>query len=132
MVILRKFSVFLIPVLFGLSGCASQMMEKYIGQPIETVMLDNGPAAHVFDMPDQTRIYQWTAVKSYTAPVHVDTSETSKENAAKGSSKSESSTIITGGQTTNTTCVYSYYTRWNPYTSSYYVTGFRQPSFECE
>ncbi len=128
----RLLSVFVI--CFTLAGCASQIIQNYIGQPIQSVMLEYGPPANAFDMPDKTRVFQWVMHQSYTTPVHVNTYGNANiyGSGSYANAWMTSNSTITGGETINSKCVYSLYSRWNKKDKSYYVTGFKKPSIMCE
>ena len=51
-----------------LSGCASQIMQRYIGQDAREVVVDYGPPANAMDMGDGRRAFQWVMDSSYTTP----------------------------------------------------------------
>ncbi len=125
-----------------LSACASQIMQSYIGQPVQAIMLDYGAPSNAFDMPDKTRVFQWSMSTSYITPINVHTtgnvntlgSGTAIGNSFHGSANSwmNSNTQITGGQTYNNNCVYSMFTKWNEKDKTWYVTGFKAPKLMCE
>lgn len=117
-----------------LAGCASQIMQGYVGQPVQNVMLDYGAPQNAFDMPDKTRVFQWEMSDSYTTPTHVNTYGSGSAYGYGNSANvwMTSNSTITGGQTINSKCVYSLFARWNKKDQSYYVTGFKKPNIMCE
>ncbi len=127
-------ALFIIVAFLTLTGCASQIMQAYVGQPIQTVMLDYGPPANAFDMPDKTRVFQWMMNQSYTTPIYVNTygSATAMGTGNIANGWMNSNSTITGGQTFTSTCVYSLFTKWNKKESTWYVTGFKKPDLSCE
>ena len=56
-----------------LTGCASQIMQGYVGKDVREVMLDYGAPANAFDMGDGRRAFQWVIGSSYTTPVSAKT-----------------------------------------------------------
>jgi hypothetical protein len=126
--------ILVITICLTLSGCASQIMQSYVGQPVQNVMLDYGPPQNAIDMPDKTRVFQWVMNSSYTTPVQVNTHGTGSAYGYGNHASvwMTSNSTITGGQTINSQCVYSLFTRWDENTKSYYVTGFKKPDIMCE
>ena len=51
-----------------LAGCASDIMKNYIGQPVETVILDYGPPSTILDIGRGERAYQWRKVSTNVVP----------------------------------------------------------------
>jgi hypothetical protein len=89
------------------SGCASTVMEGYVGKDITEVILAEGPPMNKLVLPDGRTAFQW--------------------------SKTVSSISINqyGGYGHNTDCVYTYFAKENR-EGSYTVTGFQSPELECE
>ncbi len=113
-----------------LTGCASQIMNSYVGKDVREVMLDYGPPANAFDMGDGRRAFQWVMNSSYTTPTTATTTGT--VNSYGSSSWVNSNTMITGGQTITSNCVYTLFGRWNENTSGWSVTEFKKPNLMCE
>jgi hypothetical protein len=113
-----------------LVGCASQIMKSYVGKDVREVMLDYGPPANAFDMGDGRRAFQWGINSSYTTPATATTTGT--VNSYGASSWVNSNTMITGGQTINSNCVYTLFGRWNEKTDGWFVTEFKKPNLMCE
>lgn len=114
-----SFTVFLI-------GCASQIMESYVGKSIVEPMLDYGRPVEVFDIGPNKRAYQWEITSSGVVPITTPTTAT-----IYGS----------GGwaNVTTTTTTYSPYSKTCRYTllasragEEWIVDGFRKPKFGCE
>jgi hypothetical protein len=124
-------SSFLTLMLFG---CASQIMQGYVGQPIQTVMLDYGPPVNAFDMPDGQRVFQWTQDVSQTTPVNVNTTGNVNTLATGYGATSwvNSNTVITGGQTYTDTCIYSLFANWDKKQKVWIISGFKKPKLMCE
>lgn len=80
-----------------LSSCAAQM-QGFVGQPLESVMIEYGPPANSFDMPDGTRVFQWIRPRIIS----------SSPTALRGP---YGRTTIIGGHTTSLTCVWTMYAR---------------------
>lgn len=126
--------MFLISMLLVLSGCASQAMQSYVGHPVQEVMLEYGPPANAFDMPDKTRVFQWKMEDHYTAPTRVNTYSTGNTYGAGNSSSiwMSSNSTITGGETYSQECLYSMFAKWNKSQKTYIITGFKKPDLMCE
>ena len=57
--------------LLSLSACASQIMQGYVGKPIQSAMVDYGPPVNAFDMGDGRRAFQWVMNQTYIMPTNV-------------------------------------------------------------
>ena len=125
---MKKLSMLLIILL--LNGCASQIMRDYIGKDVREVMVDYGPPSNAFDMGDGRRAFQWVIGSSYTTPTNATT--TGSVNTYGSTSWVNSNTTITGGQTVNSSCIYTLFARWNERTSGWVVTEFKKPKIICE
>ena len=112
-------------VLSLLAACATEIMQGYVGQPVEMVQLDYGPPSNIIEMPDGTRAYQWNINSSGVMPM----------------TNYNSGTVYGGGTTAN---YYGTTTTYVPYESnclytlfaskqgrSWVVTGFREPNLMC-
>lgn len=97
--------------LLSLAGCASQIMQGYIGQDVREVMLDYGPPANAFDMGDGRRAFQWVMQNSYSTPTTA--SSTARVNNYGYSTWVTTNTTITEGRTVNSKCVYTLFGRWS-------------------
>lgn len=51
-----------------LSGCASSIVEGYVGQDITSVAIQHGLPANVFDLPDGRTAFQRNITSSYAVP----------------------------------------------------------------
>jgi hypothetical protein len=129
-------------ILLIFTSCASKIMQTYIGKDIRSVVIDYGPPANAFDMGNGVRVFQWINQTSYTTPQYITTHSYIYGNSntyGKGGYSSSymsgwinSNTQITGGQTINSTCIYTFFTKWNKIKKAWIVTGFKQPSLMCE
>lgn len=137
-----KISLIVIFTMILLSGCASKIMQSYVGKDVREVVLDYGPPSNAMDMGKGIRAFQWTKSSSYTTPTYVSSSGT---GTGYGSSYTygnytnynmntyvNTNTVIRGGQTINSTCVYTLFARWNKGRNGWIVTSFKKPDFLCE
>ena len=125
-----------------LAGCASQIMQGYVGKDMREVMLDYGAPANAFDMGDGRRAFQWVINSSYTTPTYATTTGTVNTtgnayaigNNVYGNANSwvNSNTVITGGQTINSRCVYTMFGVWSELKKGWDIVGFKQPRLDCE
>ncbi len=117
-----------------LSACASSIMQSYVGKSVQDVMLDYGAPDNAFDMPDGRRVFQWVKESSYTTPINVHTSGrgTGSVYGRNITSWTSSNSVITGGQTVKSDCVYSLFAEWNKSVKAWYITGFKKPNLMCE
>lgn len=107
-----------------LAGCASDIMKNYIGQPVETVILDYGPPSTILDIGRGERAYQWRKVSTNVVP-----GSTSGEikDTRRGTRYEET---VRPGYVEEQECFYTFYARWS--SGRWYVTNFRKPKLECE
>ncbi|ATG42635.1 hypothetical protein PhaeoP30_00754 [Phaeobacter inhibens] len=110
----------------AISGCASQVMQSYVGKSITEPILDYGPPINTVDLPDGQRAFQWSITQSGVIPI-------TSNNTATVYSGGTSATAI-GTSTTyapySTPCVYTLTAKKNG--KDWIVTGYRQPSVWCE
>lgn len=111
---------------FGVVGCASQIMQGYMGKPLQEVMLDYGPPSNAFDMPDGSRAFQWVMNYSTTTPTQVRTSSIPVGNVWY------TNTQITGGQAISGECIYTMLARWDQAQNAWIFYEFRPPSMMCQ
>lgn len=126
---MKKISL-LILVAASLIGCASQIMQNYVGKDVREIMLDYGAPANAFDMGDGRRAFQWTIGSSYTVPTTAIT--TGSINTLGTATWVTSNTTITAGQAINSTCLYTLFAKWNEGTKGWFVTDFKKPNLMCE
>lgn len=93
-------------------------------------MLDYGPPANAFDMGDGRRAFQWVIGSNYTTPVSATTTGT--VNTYGPTSWVNSNTMVTGGQTINSSCIYTLFARWNEEINGWFITDYRKPNVMCE
>jgi len=138
---LKTTFIVIISVIF-LAGCASKIMEGYIGKDIREVVLERGTPVNAMDMGNGVRAFQWSLTRSYTSPVQVSSTSTgrgygSSYNTGYRTNYSmntyvNTNTVITGGHTTTSTCLYTLFAKWNKIRNGWMVTGFKKPNIMCE
>lgn len=107
-----------------LAGCASDTMKTYIGQPVESVIIDYGPPTNILELGWNERAYQWRKIST-----NVVSGSSSGEirDTRRGMRYEEYSTP---GYLEEQECFYSFYARMQQ--GRWYITNFRQPKLECE
>lgn len=113
-----------VAAMFALAGCASDIMKNYIGQPIESIVLDYGPPTAVVDLGQGERAYQWRKISTNV----VSGSSSSEVRHTKHGT--EYQTTETPGYVESQECFYTFYARASG--GRWFVTSFRQPKLECE
>jgi len=111
----------LLAMVLALTGCATQIMEGYVGKPVQAVMVDYGPPAAKFSMPDGRTAYQWRIDTSGTMPVTANT-----QNYGNGIT----TTTVTGGQSYSSQCYYTMYARTDA-AGVERIEGFEKPKMMC-
>ncbi|KIC49205.1 hypothetical protein RA29_12190 [Tateyamaria sp. ANG-S1] len=109
-----------------LSACASQVMEGYVGKSITEPMLDYGQPAAVFDLPDGRRAFQWSISSWGSVPI-VSTDTRTSGGVGDWADVTRTRTISIPVEET---CLYTLY--GVPRGNDWIVTGYRQPSLDCE
>lgn len=109
----------------ALSGCATAIMDGYVGKSISEPILDYGPPANALDLPDGRRAFQWAVNSSGVIPVTNYDSATVYGSGGYG--------VVSGTSTSyvpySNQCVYTLYAK--PQGEDWIVTGYRQPNFSC-
>ena len=122
--------LFVAALALALSGCATSLMDGYIGQPIQAGIARYGPPAFVFDMPDGRRAFQWQMDSQTVVPS--TTYGTANLYAPPGAFSSLNYSQTTyGGQTVNQTCRYTMYARWNEEQNAWIFESYERPSLMC-
>jgi len=114
----------------ALSGCASSIMQGYVGQPVQQAMVDYGPPSTAFDMGDGRRAFQWAMESTGKTPTYVQNS--GNVQGYGNSAWWTQNTTITGGQTVTSKCNYTLYGRWSDASNAWLIEGFEKPKFLCE
>lgn len=118
----------LIAVAAMVAGCASSIMQGFVGQPIQQVALRYGPPSNVYDMPDGQRAFQWVRINSYTTPTQVNT--TGSAFPIGNMVWYSQNTTVTGGQPVRSECAYTLLARWNG--DAWIVASFVEPRLLCQ
>ena len=131
----RKYLLTILSVILVLlGGCASKIMESYIGKDVRTVVLRYGPPANAIDLGRGKRAFQWIMNSSYTTPTYVSTTSYGSAYGSRYNATAwvNSYSTITGGQTINSRCIYTLITKWDKSRNAWIVTGYQQPGIGCE
>lgn len=115
----------ILTAVLALAGCASQVMQSYIGKDITEVAMDRGIPAGVMDLPDGRRAFMWQESQSMVMPATTSYSATGTGNWVNGTA------VTYGGNVSTWNCTYTFIGQKNPQ-GSYTVVDFRKPSLECE
>jgi hypothetical protein len=113
----------------SLGGCASSIMEGYVGQPLQAAMVRYGPPDAVFDMPDGRRAFQWEMANTTALPATTVTNTNFYAPPGAFRTATSTSTTYGGGFLTNT-CRYTMYAEYR--SDNWIFTGFERPSLSCE
>lgn len=111
--------------LFLLSGCATKIMESYVGQDVRQVIIKRGAPANAMDMGDGRRAFQWREDESIQMPTTVSTVGTANTGWYTANS------TISGGQSLTNTCIYTVYARWDETRRGWVVESFEKPTWDC-
>src|SRR3546814_15278259 len=111
------------------NGCASQIMKSYIGKDVREAVLDYGPPANAIDLGGDKRAFQWVMNSRYTTPVTATT--TGSVNSYGPTAWVNTNTTVTGGQTINSSCIYTLITYWQDSKESWIRSEERRVGKEC-
>ena len=112
---------------FLLTGaCASDIMQGYVGKPVEEPILDYGPPANVVEMSDGRRAYQWKIRSSGAFPIVTPTTSTIYGSGGVATIQSQTTSYVPF----ESDCLYTLTAARQGQT--YVVDGFRKPRLGCE
>ncbi len=115
-----------------LAGCASQIMQDYVGHPISDVIADYGMPSGEFEVGKGEKAFVWNMDSTVVSP------GTSFTNGRVVSSAGtfHSSTFTSPTVVSQDTCGYMLYAKRTRKDiegpAAWTVTGFKKPRFECE
>ncbi|UCI07445.1 hypothetical protein [Mesorhizobium sp. B1-1-8] len=115
---------FLAAALLAVSACASDIMKNYVGQPVESVILDYGPPTAIVDLGTGERAYQWRKISTNAV------SGTSSGEVHHTKHGTEYEVTETPGYVERQECFYTFYARSSG--GRWFITNFRKPKLECE
>ncbi len=108
-----------------LSGCATSIMESYVGGSITNPMLDYGRPTDVFEISEGKRAFQWVLNSTGVVPVN----NPSRSTIYGSGGWASITTNTTSYRTYSKQCRYTLTATWNG--DDWIVDGFRPPSFRC-
>lgn len=115
----------------ALSGCASSIMEGFIGQPLQAGIARYGPPSFVFDMPDGRRAFQWRMDSTVTTPTM--TYGNVNIYAPPGAFANVNYNQVTaGGNVIQQSCHYTMYAKWDAAANAWIFESFEKPPLSCE
>lgn len=116
--------------LMFLMGCASQIMQGYVGHPVSDAVIDYGMPVTAFDIDQNTRAFIWQKTSTHTSPSYVSTYGNSYGNMWSATS------YISPAQTSTHTCNYVIYAQKADNNldgpAGWIITGYKKPSIWCE
>lgn len=108
-----------------LSGCATQVLQGYVGKSVTEPMLDHGRPSNVFDLPDGTRAFQWKKNSYGAIPI---TTPTTSNIYGPGGWATVTTTSTSYAPYSNQ-CTYTLIAQ--PSGKDWVVVSYREPSLEC-
>lgn len=121
-----------VAVAVGLSGCATQIMQSYVGKTVQDAAVRYGPPTNVFDMPDGRRAFQWSVSSTYVAPRTTTTNLSLYAPPGSAFASGSAQTTSYGGQPITQTCLYTVFGRYNQGVGAWIIESFEKPSFMCQ
>lgn len=116
----------------SLSGCATRVLESYVGRSVPEAAVRYGPPTNVFDMPDGRRAFQWEMSSTYVTPRQSFTNVNVYAPPGSAYASGTANTTSYGGNVINQRCLYTVYGRYDPALSTWMIVAFEKPSFACE
>lgn len=121
---MRLLSLLVFPLF--VAGCASQILESYVGKSITEPILDYGPPANVVELGDGKRAYQWAMTNSGVIPMTSPASATVYGSGGYATAYGTSTTYIPYSND----CIYTLIASQKG--KDWVVDGFRRPTMGCE
>ena len=119
----------LLTAIMCLSGCASQIMKSYIGQPVSAVVEEYGMPSGAYDIEPGKRAFIWTMTTSVVIP-----GTTTAYGTAIGNQVFMQG-YTTPGVVSSDSCNYVMYATRTRIDiegpAAWQVTGFKKPKFMC-
>jgi hypothetical protein len=117
-----------------IGGCASAIMENYVGQRLMTPVSQYGPPAYAYDIGEDERAFMWRMDQQIIIPGH--SAGTFSATSVGGSIYGYGSTSVMPPQVVSGTCFYTLYARrveaGRDDPAAWEVTGFEPPRLSCE
>ena len=115
----------LIAVLAMVAGCATDIMQGYVGKPIVEAELDYGRPSNIIELEDGRRAYQWNVDAGGIMPMTNYNSGTVYGGGGFANYSGTSTTYVPY----ENNCIYTLFATKQG--STWVVTGFREPSLSC-
>lgn len=112
--------------LVAVGGCASQIMERYVGKSITEPILDYGPPANVINLQGDRRAFQWQIASSGVVPMTTPSTSTIYGSGGYASVTTQSTSYIPY----SSECLYTLTATRSG--DDFIVDGFRKPRLGCE
>lgn len=124
----RVYQACLVLLALVVGGCASQIMQGYVGKNVKEAMLDYGPPTNIIEMGPNERAYQWSMTDSVISP---GATFNNGQVVALGQTASYSGTsYATPTIIDENVCHYSLMAK--QVGDEWIVTGYRKPQISCE
>lgn len=112
-------------IAFLVTGCATQVLQSYVGQPITEPILDYGPPTNVVELENGRRAYQWAIDSSGYIPITTPSTGTIYGSGGYATVTTTSTSYVPYSDR----CIYTLIAveqqdRW-------IVESYRDPSFMC-
>jgi hypothetical protein len=120
--------VLILAAVLMIGGCATQVMQGYIGRPVQSAMASYGPPDVVFEMPDGRRAFQWVMTSSGVTP-RQSYGQANIYAPPGAFAQVNTQTMTFGGNPYSMTCRYTMYATWNG--SAWIFDSYEPPAFGC-
>lgn len=120
---MRFYFAFLLIV--SLSGCATEILQSYVGKSITEPTLDYGPATNIVELGGGRRAYQWATTNSGVMPITSPTTTNIYGSGGYATAYTSSTTYVPYSND----CLYTLTATQKG--SDWIVDGIRQPTLAC-
>ncbi|MER8385273.1 hypothetical protein NKH14_07075 [Mesorhizobium sp. M1380] len=124
----------LVGVMLLLCGCASQIMQSYVGKPLSDAVSDYGTPVYSFDTGAGARTFLWSKNSSFVIPGSSTT--TANVSTFGNTAQLYGTTTYHPPVSVSQQCTYAVYAKRTREDiegpAAWTITGFKPPRLECE
>lgn len=128
--------IIVIAALLVITGCASSIMQGYVGKSISEPMMDYGVPVNSFDLPNGQRAFQWSSKETVVIHGASLSNSSFSANTNYAGNMATPDGYVSGSNFTSPSvidenqCFYTLVA--DKAGNDWIVSGFRKPRFACE
>lgn len=131
---MNRIAIFCMTAAFILTGCASQIMQNYVGKPVSEAVMDYGPPVAAIETGPEEKAFIWSMEQSTVIPGHSNTS--GSVYGVGNSAFFNTQTYTTPSYVASSQCAYTLFAKRTRKDidgpAAWTVTGFKAPRLMCE